>query len=48
MATLDNALASLGRTTPWLPVFLNGLILRPLNVPRAEGLYLIERASDKS
>ena len=26
---------------------LNGLILRPLNVPQAESLYLIERASDK-
>ena len=26
---------------------LNGLILRPLNVPHAESLYLIERASDK-
>jgi predicted permease len=26
---------------------LNGLILRPLNVPLAESLYLIERASDK-
>ncbi len=27
---------------------LNGLILRPLNVPQAESLYLIERASDKN
>ncbi|HVH85217.1 MAG TPA: ABC transporter permease, partial [Terriglobales bacterium] len=26
---------------------LNGLILRPLNVPQAQSLYLIERASDK-
>jgi hypothetical protein len=26
---------------------LNGLILRPLNVPQAESLYGIERASDK-
>jgi hypothetical protein len=26
---------------------LNGLILRPLNVPQAESLYLVERASDK-
>ncbi len=26
---------------------LNGLILRPLNVPQAESLYLIEHASDK-
>jgi len=26
---------------------LNGLILRPLNLPQAESLYLIERASDK-
>jgi len=26
---------------------MNGLILRPLNVPQAESLYLIERASDK-
>src|SRR5713226_6597406 len=26
---------------------LNGLILRPLNVPQAESLYTIERASDK-
>ena len=26
---------------------LNGLILRPLNVPQAESLYVIERASDK-
>src|SRR6201994_2053820 len=26
---------------------LNGLILRPLNVPEAQGLYGIERASDK-
>lgn len=26
---------------------LNGLILRPLNVPRAESLYAIERASDR-
>jgi predicted permease len=26
---------------------LNGLILRPLNVPDAQSLYLIERASDK-
>jgi len=27
---------------------LNGLILRPLNVPQAQSLYGIERASDKS
>src|SRR6202049_4543860 len=26
---------------------LNGLILRPLNVPQAQSLYGIERASDK-
>src|SRR6266481_785155 len=26
---------------------MNGLILRPLNVPQAESLYTIERASDK-
>jgi len=26
---------------------LNGLVLRPLNVPDAKSLYLIERASDK-
>ena len=26
---------------------LNALILRPLNVPRAESLYVLERASDK-
>src|ERR1700731_4630921 len=26
---------------------LNGLILRPLNVPRADSLYLTERAGDK-
>ena len=26
---------------------LNGLILRPLNVPQAQSLYVIERASDK-
>ncbi len=26
---------------------MNGLILRPLNVPQAESLYVIERASDK-
>ena|SRR5438552_555918 len=26
---------------------LNGLILRPLNVPQAESLYLIARASDR-
>jgi predicted permease len=27
---------------------LNGLILRPLNVPHAESLYLLERGSDKA
>src|SRR5580693_609046 len=27
---------------------LNGLILRPLNVPRAESLYLLERGNDKA
>jgi len=27
---------------------LNGLILRPLNVPHAEGLYLLEHGTDKS
>src|SRR5271157_2425838 len=27
---------------------LNGLILRPLNVPRAESLYAIERGKDKT
>ena len=27
---------------------LNALILRPLNVPQAESLYAIERASDNS
>jgi predicted permease len=27
---------------------LNGLILRPLNLPRAESLYLLEHGSDKS
>src|SRR5271169_5435078 len=27
---------------------LNGLILRPLNVPQAKSLYMIERASDKN
>src|SRR6202022_4230325 len=26
---------------------MNGLILRPLNVPQAQSLYAIERASDK-
>src|ERR1700675_4708843 len=26
---------------------INGLILRPLNVPQAQSLYIIERASDK-
>ena len=26
---------------------MNGLILRPLNVPRAQSLYAIERANDK-
>jgi len=26
---------------------MNGLVLRPLNVPQAESLYTIERASDK-
>jgi len=27
---------------------LNGVILRPLNVPQAESLYLLESASDKN